>query len=459
MCSIKKTAAKIMFLNFWIVLVSCKVNISEKSQNTREKRLHVQASVLNSVVLSDLRARRRAVKEYVASLTLEEQVCQLFLENLAGNETYRPAERAESSAGLKALVPGGYLFFSYNIAAEPEKIISFTDSIKSYCVSRNIIPPYLALDQEGGTVNRLRGITGPLPSCKKISSTLSTADAYKFYSLQAVQLHALGFTMNLAPVAEICDDSNREFLSGRSYGDASAVIAYGTAAVNAYQNNGVAAVLKHFPGNTNTDPHTGLPEMSLTQAQMESDIIVPFSRLVSHLPAGVLMSHVRTSVLDPDVPACLSRSWVTDKLRGEAGFRGIVLSDDIFMSALAGNGYPPEKAAVLAVEAGVDVIMISEKSFAGPAAVLTARAEHDSVFAEKIRSAAERIVEFKIQYGLLCLKKDNASWHVAVSPELYEKGSVQKKSERLGLFTAAKDENITLYRKLFAERNTPYAQK
>ncbi|MFA6855875.1 MAG: glycoside hydrolase family 3 N-terminal domain-containing protein [Treponema sp.] len=459
MCSVKKIAAKVILFDFWIVLVSCNANISEKSQNKREKRLHAQAAALNSSVLSELQARRRAVKEYVMSLTLEEQVCQLFLENLAGNEIYIPAEWTESPAGRKALVPGGYLFFSYNIAAEPEKIITFTDSIKSYCVSRNIIPPYIALDQEGGTVNRLRGIAGPLPSCKKISNTLSAADAYKLYSLQAVQMHALGFTMNLAPVAEICDDSNRVFLSGRSYGDSSAVIEYGTAAVNGFQNNGVAAVLKHFPGNTNTDPHTGLPEMTLTQTQIESEIMLPFSRLIFHSPAGVLMSHARTSALDPEVPACLSYSWVTDKLRGEAGFRGIILSDDIFMSALAGNGYPPEKAAVLAVEAGVDVIMISAKRFAGPAAVLTARAEKDSGFAEKIRSAAERVIEFKIQYGLLRIENDGTSWHVVTPWELHCNEYMQKTTKRLKLFTAAKNKNIALYEKLFADRSASYAQR
>ncbi|HAH60610.1 MAG TPA: beta-glucosidase, partial [Treponema sp.] len=374
----------------------------------------MQATAVNSLVLTELQAQRRAVKEYVSSLSLEEQVCQLFIANLEGNETYIPVEWTKTQASRKALVPGGYLFFSYNIAETPEKIITFTDSINSYCASRGIIPPYLALDQEGGAVNRLRGIAGPLPSCEKISETISVADAYRLYALQAVQMRALGFTMNLAPVAEISDDSNRGFLSGRSYGDSASVVEYGTAAVNAFQNNGVAAVLKHFPGNTNTDPHTGLPEITLTPVQLESDVMIPFSRLVSHAPAGVLMSHARTSALDPETPACLSPGWVTGKLRGEAGFKGIIFSDDIFMAALAENGYPPEKAAVLAVEAGVDVIMISEKRFAGPASVLTVRAEHDAVFAGKIRAAAERVVGFKIQYGLLRMENDGASWHVVI---------------------------------------------
>jgi beta-N-acetylhexosaminidase len=457
MCTVKKSTVIFVIFCFWSVLVSC--CISEQRQNKREYLLHMQASTVNSAVLTELQAKRHAINEYVSSLSLENQVCQLFLENLAGNETYLPVEWTKSPTARKALVPGGYLFFSYNIADSPEKIIAFTESINLYCISRNIIPPYLALDQEGGTVNRLHGIAGPLPSCESVSGTLSAAGAYKLYSLQAIQLHALGFTVNLAPVAEICDDSNRMFISGRSYGDSAAVIKYGTAAINAFQNNGVAAVLKHFPGNTNTDPHTGFPEIALTQDLLKSDVMVPFSRLVSHEPEGVLMSHARTSALDPEVPACLSRSWVTGKLREEAGFKGIIFSDDIFMSALSENGYPPEKAAVLAVEAGVDVIMISEKRFAGPASVLTARAEQDSGFAEKIRSAAERIVEFKIRYGLLKMENDGTSWHVVVPRELQGNGYMQKTAERLESFRNARDENIMLYKELFTDRSALYAQK
>lgn len=446
-----------MVINFFILLASC--NLPEQRQNKREKMIHIQATALNAAVSAELRLQRRAVKEYVSSLSTEERVCQLFLENLTGDETYVPAEWTGSASERKALVPGGYLFFSYNIADTPEKILAFTDSINAYCTAHNIIPPYLALDQEGGTVSRLKKVAGPLPSCEEVSGTLSPADAYRLYSLQAVQMRALGFTLDLAPVAETCNASNRTFLSGRSYGDADAVIRYGTAAVNAFQNNGVAAVLKHFPGNTNTDPHTGLPEITLTQSQLENCIMLPFSRLVTLAPVGVLMSHARTSVLDPDIPACLSRSWVTEKLRGEAGFTGIIFSDDIFMDALAGNGYPPEKAAVLAVDAGVDVIMISEKRFAAPASVLIARAENDSDFAEKIRSAAERVVAFKIQYGLLRLENDGTCRRVVIPGRQKESVYIQNAAGRMNLFRNARNENIDLYKKYFQKGAFLNAQK
>jgi beta-N-acetylhexosaminidase len=206
--------------------------------------------------------------------------------------------------------------------------------------------------------------------------------------------------MNLAPVVEVCTEDNAEFLDGRSFGDVEKVIRYGTACINAYENNGIATVLKHFPGNTNTDPHTGLPEIKLSKSELENSII-SFKELVKLEPAAVLMSHARTSAIDDGVPACLSKVWVTDILRNEYGYDGLIFSDDIFMGALADNGYPPEVAACSAVEAGVDCIMISEKRFAKAGKVLYNKAKQDSDFAAKIDAAVTRIIKYKLNAGLI----------------------------------------------------------
>ena len=210
----------------------------------------------------------------------------------------------------------------------------------------------------------------------------------------------LGFDMNLAPVVEVCTDDNKDFLDGRSFGELDKVINYGRACINAYENNGIATVLKHFPGNTNTDPHTGLPEITLSEAELKSSI-ESFRQLVDYNPAAVLMSHARTTAIDEGVPACLSKVWVSDILREQYGYQGLIFSDDIFMGALADNGYPPETAAIRAVEAGIDCIMISEKRFAKAGKVLYQRALQDQAFALKIDSAVTRILKYKIKAGLL----------------------------------------------------------
>ena len=205
--------------------------------------------------------------------------------------------------------------------------------------------------------------------------------------------------MNLAPVIEVCTDDNRDFLDGRSFGDAEKVSTYGRACVLAYENNGIAAVIKHFPGNTNTDPHTGFPEITLPQDELDQ-LLRPFKDVCDYKPCGVLMSHARTSCRDPKTPACLSKVWVSDILRGEYGYDGIIFSDDIFMGALADNGFPPEKAAILAIEAGVDCIMTSEKRFAKQARGLYQKALSDKAFAARIDESVKKILTYKMKAGL-----------------------------------------------------------
>ena len=422
------------FLIAAFIFASC--SVSERRQMRRERAMRESACTVQEDVVRTLAAKREALLSYVASLTIEEKAAQLFMENLVGDDVFTPVEWADTSR-TKALMPGGYIFFSYNIADTPEKIINFTDSIFSYCAARGCIPPCLALDQEGGDVCRLKAVSGKLPANGVVAETFSISDAYRLYSLQAMQMRLLGFTVNIAPVVEVRTESNEAFIGDRSFGDASSVVAYGTASLNALQNNGIAAVIKHFPGNTNTDPHTGLPEIDISEEEFNKTVRYPFSRLVSLGSAGVLMSHALISLADPRTPACLSRVWIDDKLRGELGFKGLVFSDDIFMAALAENGYPPECAALSAIEAGVDVIMISEKKFAREHALLVSRAKEDEVFAKRVEESAIRVIEFKIDRGILVLERKDGVWCVVqASAAPYVGGLVQQCGELQRAITA-----------------------
>lgn len=408
-----------LFLIAAFVFTSC--SVSERRQMRRERAMREGARIVHEDAVRTLAAKREAIFSYVASLTIEERTAQLFMENLVGDDAFTPVEWTDSSRS-KALMPGGYIFFSYNIADTPEKIINFTDSIFSYCAAHGCIPPYLALDQEGGDVCRLKSVSGKLPANGVVAETFSVSDAYHLYSLQALQMRLLGFNVNIAPVVEVRTESNDAFIGERSFGDASSVVAYAAASLNALQNNGVAAVIKHFPGNTNTDPHTGLPEIDITEEEFNKTVRTPFFRLVSLGSAGVLMSHARVSLADPRTPACLSRIWIDDKLRTELGFKGLVFSDDIFMAALAENGYPPERAALSAIEAGVDVIMISEKKFGREHTLLVSRAKEDEAFARRIEESALRVIDFKIERGILALEKADGVWHV-VQPSAFSSGA------------------------------------
>jgi len=370
-----------------------KVKDPHKKQTAREINNREFAVSINKELKNFSEARNAALDEFIKNMTTAEKVSQLFIINLEGKEKFTPVEK---------MVPGGYLFFSYNLGETPEAVKSFTDNIRDYCTERNIIPPFLAVDEEGGYVQRLRKLAGKIPGQEETAATMSVSEACEMYSQHAEKMKAMGFHMNLSPVVEILSDYNKDFLDGRSFGNARNTTYYSIAEMNAYQNKGIACVLKHFPGNTNTDPHTGLPEITLSMEELEESL-KPFSRLTELGPKAVLMSHARTAVIDSDVPACFSKTWVTEKLRKEMGFDGIIFSDDIFMGALSKNGYPPETACVKAIEAGIDCIMISEKRFLKPAMVLVEKAEEDPVFAARIDESCRRILKYKIESGILKL--------------------------------------------------------
>ena len=387
-----------IFITVLLLCTSC-----TDRQTKKEIKKHAAAREIQTYINQIKSEREEALTRYVEALPLEEKIAQLFIENLEGCTTFRSYETVGAMTGTnddRPLIAGGYIFFSFNIAETRSQMQNYINSIREYCNLYDNIQPYLCVDQEGGWVSRLKKLNPKLPSNEQVAKDFDVSGTYRLYAEQAAGMKELGFDMNLAPVVEVCTDDNKDFLDGRSFGDLSQVITYGRACLNAYENNGIATVLKHFPGNTNTDPHTGLPEITLSESELKNSI-ESFRQLVQYNPAAVLMSHARTTAIDQGVRACLSKVWVTDILRKEYGYEGLIFSDDIFMGALADNGYPPELAAIRALEAGVDCIMISEKRFAKAGRVLYQKAKVDADFEAKINKAVTRILKYKILAGLV----------------------------------------------------------
>lgn len=424
--------------------------------NEKEKKTHQNASAIYQRIKDINQLKIEAFESFINDMPLEEKICQLFIENLEGNTSFMPVEKLRDISNNQEIpessyiIPGGYLFFSFNIGDSPAQIMEFTDSIRAYCLANGKNPPFLAVDQEGGYVNRLRKINGPLPSAEELANRLTIDEAGQLYEMQAEQMKLLGFHVNLAPVVEVCTDSNRDFLAERSFGNAEAVTGYGAAAIRAYEDNKIGTVLKHFPGNTNTDPHTGLPEIKLEEKEL-FESLEPFEKLIKENPSGILMSHARTKAVDGNVPSCLSHVWVTEILRNKYGYKGIIFSDDIFMGALASNGYAPEKAVVMAVEAGIDCIMISEKRILKPARVLYEAACKDADFAAKIEASVRRFQRFKLDFGLLELADDGRGGYVIKAAVADEGDLSSSLSERLEQFNKEEKRNTGFYKQYFAK--------
>ena len=398
--------------------------------------------------------REDAALEYVRALSPEDAASQLFLVNIEGcsvfhsvetyADIYPELESEQVKLSSQILVPGGCLFFSYNIGEDAAQVMHYIDSIKKVYDGAGLPFPIVAVDQEGGTVNRLRSVTSPFPSSQKMSSVLSPAEAERLYSFQAEQMKALGFTMNLSPVAEPLTEQNRDFLLTRSFGSPAKTVAYCAAQINAFESSGICTVVKHFPGNTNTDPHTGLPEITVPESEFYRVYLRPFELILTVCPGAVLMSHARVAFSSLNEPAALSRYWITEKLREEFLYDGLVISDDIFMAALSSNGFPPETAVVKAVEAGTDVIMLSEKRFAPALRILLDKAAADESFRRCLEKSEQRVILSKIHYGILeCYRNEDGRICIR------NRKDGLSESKRLDRFFDFYEAGMSFYRKKF----------
>lgn len=336
----------------------------------------------------------RTADEVLRTLSEQAAASQVFLVNIEGDTRFRAVE----SRGGRPLLPGGVLLFSYNIADTYDGVRGFCSSILEYYSENGEPAPYIAVDHEGGAVNRLRGIVAALPSEEDVAERFTLEEAASLYTEQARALRGLGITVNLAPVAEPRLPFNSAFLGDRSFGTRGDAIAYSKVCIHAYEGEGVAAFVKHFPGNGASDPHAAESTVDLPRGDIARDAVEPFAGVLAARPSGVIMSHTRFPAYD-DKSATLSEVWIRGVLRGELGYEGLAVSDDVYMGAVAAES--PENVAIRALEAGVDVIMISEKRFKPFLDAFLARAKEDPSFRARLEDAERRVISFKLEKGII----------------------------------------------------------
>ena len=339
-----------------------------------------------------------AAARRVEALDLEAKAAQVLLIGIQGAGT-----PSASTLGLIGRMPvGGVVLFSFNLPDQPAAVGDFTGALQAAAARNGSgLPLIVAIDHEGGSVFRFKGegITRiPPPSevgsrGERYASVLGAA--------AGAELRALGVNMALAPVVELLTDSNKRFLGSRSYGrTASVVDACAGAYIEGLQEKGVAAVAKHFPGNAAEDPHEGLPVLKVDRAAYEREYAPRFESAIRRGVAGVMLSHVAFPALDASGPATLSRPVVAAELKGRLGFRGVAITDDLYMKALSAS-MGPERAAVKALAAGADLLMLSAMGGAeGVRDAIALAVRSGELPAERLDDAARRVLELKLRFGL-----------------------------------------------------------
>jgi beta-N-acetylhexosaminidase len=294
------------------------------------------------------------IDRILASMTVEEKVGQLLVVGFGGTQVTPHIRKWVRDRHV-----GGVALFSRNIV-NFEQIAKFTRELQQQ--TEGHIPIFIALDQEGGNVVRVKDGAVVLPGNMALGASRSPTLAYVAGQSLAIDLRLLGFNMNLAPVLDVNSNPKNPVIGIRSYGERPDLVAeLGAWYVRGQQEMGVVAVAKHFPGHgdTQSDSHFAMPAINADIARLEAIELWPFRRAMEAGLDAVMTAHIALPRIaeDPHRPATLSRRILTGILRRRMGFDGIVVTDGLEMQGIV-ESYGSGRAAVLAVLAGADMPMI-----------------------------------------------------------------------------------------------------
>jgi beta-N-acetylhexosaminidase len=319
------------------------------------------------------------------------RVGELFIVGLPG-----PSLDARTRDFAASFRPGGFILFERNAGADARALGELCESLHGLW---GPLPPLIAIDQEGGRVSRLVPPLTRFPSPALIGRAGSPALAERAAHCLGAELRAVGIDIDFAPVLDVLTRPRNPVIGDRAFSSVPEVVArVGGAFILGLREAGIIACGKHFPGHGHTaaDSHVELPRVDKSYDELVACDLVPFRRAVS-LAAPVLMSaHVLYPALDPHRPATLSRPVLTDLLRGRFRYRGLVVTDDLEMGAIANLGSVAE-AAVQALSAGADMLLVCHSwEQATEAKAACERAVFDgAISAERVEAAYARIAALK----------------------------------------------------------------
>lgn len=343
-------------------------------------------------------------RQILDSMTREEKVYQLFIvqqEQITGVGTAVQSGETTRQAIEKYPV-GGIIYFAQNLETR-EQVSAMIEGIQSY----SKLGLFISVDEEGGPVVRLADNAAMdihwFDAMLTIGKTGDTEKAYEVGNTIGSQIGELGFNLDFAPVADVFSNPNNTVIGKRAFSSDPEVAAQMVAAcVEGFNDSGILCTLKHFPGHgdTGADSHYGAAESTKTLEQLRECEFLPFQAGIDAGAPVIMMGHITLpNVTEEDIPATLSREIVTGLLREELGFEGLVITDAMNMGAIT-NHYSNGEAAVLAMQAGVDMILMPNDLTDSVDGILEAL-ENGELTQEQIDEKVLRILMTKIDAGII----------------------------------------------------------
>ena len=337
------------------------------------------------------------IREQVNKMTLREKIGQMVI---VGFEGYTIDDNVKKMIDIYKV--GGFILFGRNVE-NSEQLLALNNSLKK-ANSQNKIPLFISVDEEGGIVSRMPGEFKKLPSNKVIGKMNNEDLSFKIGYILAEELSMFGFNMNFAPVLDINSNPQNPVIGDRSFGDNAEIVSkLGVQTMKGIRSGGVIPVVKHFPGHgdTSEDSHIGLPVVNHDLSRIMDFELIPFKNAIDNQADAIMIAHILLKNIDSENPSSLSSKVVTDLLRKQLGFEGVIVTDDMTMGAITEN-YNLGEAAVKAVNAGCDIILVCH-GYNNQVAVINAllsAAENNMISNNKIDESVYRILMLKDKYGL-----------------------------------------------------------
>lgn len=343
------------------------------------------------------------VQQIVDSMSLEEKVAQLFLvqpEAIVDIGTATAAGDATKQAINKTPV-GGFVYFSDNLQSE-QQVQDMLRNVQKYSEDRIGLPAFLSVDEEGGTVARVAS-TGrfdvtDVGDMAKIGASGDVQQARQAGETIGSYLSELGFNLDFAPDADVLTNPDNTVVKKRSFGSDPCVVSDMSLAVaQGLAQHQVYSVYKHFPGHGATagDTHQGYAYTDKTLDELKQSELIPFENAIQNNAEFIMAAHISAPrVTGDDTPASLSKTMITDILRGQMGYDGIVVTDAMNMGAVT-EQYTSAQAAVKALQAGADLVLMPEDFQEAYQGVLDA-VKDGTLTEQRINESVTRIVKVKV---------------------------------------------------------------
>lgn len=377
-------------------------NRSMKSPTTAVAAEHAdrQSSFLNSLT-SD---QQKWVETTLRQMTLEEKVGQLLLTTYHGSFTATDSDTyAQMMHDIDDLHVGGFITITHGSPLGIIKDQAYpTAVLANQLQSKSKYPLLIGADYERGTAQRVDEGTS-FPTAMAVAAGGDPTDAYAMGKITALEARAVGVQWVYAPVCDVNNNPNNPIINTRSFGEnPTRVSDFVTEFIRGVQENGAMATAKHFPGHgdTATDSHIDLPIIKASRERMESLELVPFRAAIAAGVGSIMTGHLNVPAFEPDpaVPATLSPNILTDLLRHQLKFEGLVITDALDMGGITVR-YAPGEAAVRAFLAGADALLMPPVPDAAYEGLLSA-AQSGRIPIERMDASVRRLLQAKARLGL-----------------------------------------------------------